>query len=404
MSSPQAHRRRDGSRSAAESEDGGSSGDKPLPKARIWAIGGGKGGVGKSVIATNLAVNLARSGQKVVIVDGDLGGANLDTMLGCQRPTRSLGDFFARRVPKLDDLAVATGIDNLLLVSGDSDTLGAANPAHAQKLKLIRHLRAIPCNTVVLDLGAGTHFNTLDLYLASDVGIVVTSAEPTAIQNCFAFLKAITLRELERRTGTKQRDAIHGSLRQKLQANRGTPQAAVARETRLVINRARPGEGRRVLDTINGLVGRFLGGSVSLAGTVRNDPAVVRSVQRMEPLAMLAPDSEAAQDISALCRQLAGDENGSEDARLQMGLNEAFEFRGTPLHLQTEDLGQAQGAIRTQIFYGDGSVAYSRRTPYADQFFVRLRASSRDRVRIHHAAIKRGLQQGRIVLKGRGSP
>jgi len=162
------------------STDGPRAGDGP----EIWAIGGGKGGVGKSFVATNLAVCMARQGRRVVVVDGDLGGANLDTLFGCPRPTRTLSDFLDRRVERLADIAMPTGVEGLALVAGDSDTLGSANPAHAQKLKLIRHLRAMPCDLVIVDLGAGTSFNTLDLYLAADVGVVVTTAEPAITERC----------------------------------------------------------------------------------------------------------------------------------------------------------------------------------------------------------------------------
>ncbi|TPV94698.1 MAG: MinD/ParA family protein [Myxococcales bacterium FL481] len=379
-------------------------GPKDAPKVQIWAVGGGKGGVGKSIIATDLAVELAQSGQRVVLVDGDLGGANLDTLLGCQRPRRSLADFFSRRVSQLADVAVETGIERLALICGDSETLGAANPAHSQKLKLIRHLRSLSCDFVVLDLGAGTTFNTLDLYLAADLGIAVTLAEPTAIQNCFTFLKAVALRELERRTGLKQRDTTSGSIRQRLRAAGDAERSDVARETQLVINRARPHEGRKVLEMINGLVSRFLGGNVRLAGTVRDDPAVGRSVQRMQPIATFAPESDAARDLQSLCQQLRRQgEAGPAAPRVRMGLNEEVEHNGMRLHVQTEDLGEAQGAVRTQIFFSDGSVAYSRRTSYADSFFVRLSVAEGDRVKIHHAAIRRGLEQGRIPLAGRRS-
>lgn len=398
-------RRRDAKSPSDDGHDDGSSADgsASTQDVQIWAVGGGKGGVGKSIIATNLAVELALGGKRVVIVDGDLGGANLDTMLGCQRPRRSLADFFARRVGKLADVAVDTGIDGLLLICGDSETLGAANPGHGQKLKLIRHLRSLPCDIVLLDLGAGTTFNTLDLYLAADLGIAVTLAEPTAIQNCFTFLKAVSLRELERRTGLKQRDTTSGSIRQRLRAAGDSQRADVARETQLVINRARPHDGRKVLEMINGLVSRFLGGNVRLAGTVRDDPAVARSVQRMQPLATLARDSEAGRDITALSRQLLRqqDTTTTDTNRVRMGLNEELDYHGMRLHVQTEDLGEAQGAVRTQIFFSDGSVAYSRRTAYADSFFVRLAVAEGDRVKIHHAAIKRGLEQGRITLAGR---
>jgi len=366
----------------------------------IWAVGGGKGGVGKSMIATNLAVSLARAGYKITLVDGDLGGANLDTFLGCAHPPHSLGDFFRKTFPTLTDVALETGIPGLDLIAGDAETLGAANPAHAQKLKLIRHLRKLQSNIVVLDLGAGTSFNTIDLFLAADVGLAVTVPEPTAVQNCFAFLKAVTLRDLERRTGVKRRSPTPGNLRSTLEPTDQREQRAVlARSTPLVVNRARPSEGRSVTQMMSNLVGRFLGGSVQLAGVVREDPTVRRSIQLMTPIVTLAPDSPAARDIEAISDHLLGPRQPLTSApRIQMGINESLEIDGQPMHLQTEDLGDAAAAIRSQVFFPDGSVAYSRRTPYQDRFFAALRATPETRSKFHHAAIKKALASGRIRI------
>ncbi len=366
----------------------------------IWAFGGGKGGVGKSCVAVNVASVLARGGTKVTIVDADLGGANLDTMLGCERPPLTLGDFFSRRVAKLSDVSQQTPIEGLSLIAGDSETLGSANPHHAQKLKLIRHLRTLPASVVILDLGAGSNFNTLDLYLASDVGVVVTVPEPTAIQNCFTFLKSVTLRDLEQRTGTKRRERIEGSLRAHVGQEGNDARGALQRMTRLVVNRARPSEGRRVHEMLSRLVQRFLGGNLRLAGVVRDDKAVAESVKRMSPVVHLSPQSEVVTDFVDLSAQLTGEVRARGPS---MGLNETIDLSDRSVHLQTEDLGDTQGAVRTQIFFTDGSVAYSRRTAYADPFFLRLKLSPADRPKFHHAAIKRALEQGRIRLAERRS-
>lgn len=357
------------------------------------------------MIATNLAVALCHAGYKVTLVDGDLGGANLDTFLGCPRPALSLGDFFRKQVPSLHDVAVETGVAGLTLIAGDGETLGAANPVHTQKLKLIRHLRKLPSNIVLLDLGAGTSFNTLDLFLAADVGLAVTVPEPTAVQNCFSFLKAVTLRDLERRTGVKRRAPVTGNVRSTLDpeaADASLHRQALARCTPLVVNRARPSEGRSVVSMMSGLVSRFLGGSVRLAGVVREDPAVRASVQRMRPLVLDAPESPAAADLQAIKDHLLGPRQPlTASPRIQMGHNESLHIDGQPMHLQTEDLGESAGAIRSQIFFPDGSVAYSRRTPYQDRFFAALQATPDTRSKFHHAAIKKALMSGRIRIASR---
>lgn len=384
---------------SSPSVDGGSDPASTPDSPKIWAIGGGKGGVGKSVVASNLAVSMARRGQRVVIVDGDLGGANLDTLFGCQRPARTLADFFERRVQHLADVAVPTGIDGLELVAGDADTLGSANPVHAQKQKLVRHLRTLPCDLVIVDLGAGTSFNTLDLYLAADVGIVVATAEPTSVQNAFAFIKTATLRVLEQRTGVRRRGHDDTSLRRV--ANEGPDaRAALVRATSLVVNRAQPAEGRRVANLMHDLAGRFLGGQVRLRATVHEDPAVARSIRAMRPVVLLDPDTRAAIDLENAAVELWAPSRGTTAGT---GINEEILHADLRLHVQSEDLGGGQGAVRTQIFFDDGSVLFTRRTPYVDAFFSRLHVAPSDRVRFHHVAIVRALRSGRIEMLRRSA-
>ncbi|MFO0635171.1 MAG: P-loop NTPase [Nannocystaceae bacterium] len=351
---------------------------------RVWAFGGGKGGVGKSVVACNVAARMAQLGHRVVLVDGDLGGANLDLMLGCERPAHTLSHFFDRTIASLAEVAAPTAIDNLAFVAGDGDCLGAANPAHAQKQKLIRHLRRLPCDLVVVDLGAGTSFNTLDLYLAADLGVCVTSPEPTSLQNCFSFMKTAMLRETASRTATDGGTAANDA-----------PPRAVPRPISLVVNRAAPAEARRVANLLHDLAGRFLGASVRLAGAVADDPTMARSVRTRQPLCTLAPESPAALDLDQLAQSLWRPPTPQRSSP-RMGINEEIDHEGARFHVQTEDLGVPTCAVRTQVFRGDGSVVFTRRTAYVDAFFARLGAAPEDRVRLHHVAIVRALRAGRV--------
>src|SRR6476661_2364377 len=114
--------------------------DFPRPRAaspprgaaarRIVAVGGGKGGIGKSLVSANLGIALAQRGSSVVLVDADLGGANLHSCLGVSQPSASLSDFLDKRVDRLEQTAVETGISGLRLISGARDVLDAANPRH----------------------------------------------------------------------------------------------------------------------------------------------------------------------------------------------------------------------------------------------------------------------------------
>jgi flagellar biosynthesis protein FlhG len=169
---------------------------KSTPK--ILAIGGGKGGAGKSVFSTIMAFWLARTGHRTVLMDIDLGGANLHTLLGIKSPNRTLNDFITRKFSELEDICIDTSEKNLRLISGASDVLTLANPHFSQKIKLITHLSRLDADYVVLDLGAGTSFNVLDFFLIAHKKIIVLTPEPTSIQNAYIFVRNTAYRKLSR--------------------------------------------------------------------------------------------------------------------------------------------------------------------------------------------------------------
>ncbi|MBN2343449.1 MAG: P-loop NTPase [Deltaproteobacteria bacterium] len=163
-----------------------------------FSIGGGKGGTGKSVVAANLAVTMAQSGKRVVLVDGDLGAANLHTMFGIDRPKVLLEHFIRREVSSLEDALTDTALPNLKLVCGGMPTLGSANPAYQTKQKFLRHIRQLEADVVISDIGAGTHYNVLDLFNFADVRVVVFTSQLTSVHNGYGFLKAALHRYLQR--------------------------------------------------------------------------------------------------------------------------------------------------------------------------------------------------------------
>jgi flagellar biosynthesis protein FlhG len=164
----------------------------------IWAIGGGKGGVGKSVLSVLLSYWLARTGKRTVIVDFDLGGANLHSLMGVRSPSKTLYDFVKKKYTVLEDICINTPLENLRLISGASEVLSLANPHFSQKVKLINHLSKMDTDYVLLDLGAGTSFNVLDFFLAAHKKIVVLTPEPTAIQNAYMFVRNAVYRMFSR--------------------------------------------------------------------------------------------------------------------------------------------------------------------------------------------------------------
>ncbi len=157
--------------------------------AEIFAVAGGKGGSGKSVLSIMLSRAFAADEMHTVLIDGDLGGANLHTLVGMNYPTSGLTDFLTKNKPNLEDVMMMTNDKYVRLICGAGDVLGMANLKSTVKAKLIRHMHSLEADRVVLDLGAGSSFNVLDLFLAADRHVLVVSTEPTSLQNVYEFLK-----------------------------------------------------------------------------------------------------------------------------------------------------------------------------------------------------------------------
>jgi flagellar biosynthesis protein FlhG len=165
---------------------------------KIWSIGGGKGGVGKSMVTMGLGMCLARLGKRVILMDGDLGGANLHTLMGLRVPPVTLEDFLMAKVSSLADVVVETPFDGIRLICGADDILGAANPTFSQKIRLLRELEDLPADFVLIDLAAGTSFNVLDLFNHSPVKIALFTSSPTSLQNVYGFIKTALFRNISR--------------------------------------------------------------------------------------------------------------------------------------------------------------------------------------------------------------
>jgi flagellar biosynthesis protein FlhG len=163
----------------------------------ILTIGGGKGGSGKSFITANLGISLAKLGARVVLIDADLGGANLHTFFGILQPTLSLSDFIKKRVSRLREALLPTGVPNLQLLAGGQELLNAADAQSFQRQKIMKAIRTLEGDFILVDLGAGTSMGVLDFFLISDGGILVMTPEPTSIENAYRFLKSAFYRRLK---------------------------------------------------------------------------------------------------------------------------------------------------------------------------------------------------------------
>ncbi len=163
----------------------------------IIPIASGKGGVGKSILAANLAIALAQNGKKTVVADLDLGGSNLHIILGMRNVAYGLGTFLTHSEVTFEQVVLQTEHENLRFVPGDAEIPGLANLSSAQKKMLIRRLTSLEADYLILDLGAGTSLNTLDFFLISRAGLIVSSPTPTSTVNAYLFLKNAMFRLMQ---------------------------------------------------------------------------------------------------------------------------------------------------------------------------------------------------------------
>ncbi len=181
-----------------------SSGIEELRKVKTLksyiSIGGGKGGIGKTFVAANLAIALATYETtppvKVTVVDTDLGGSNLNNFLGIAKPKYTLGDFLRKRADKINDVVTQTQFEHMNLLAGADDLLDIANLNHQQKLKLLNAFQRIESDFIIFDLAAGNELKTLDFFNQANIGIIVTTPEPTAVQNAYTFARNTLLRKI----------------------------------------------------------------------------------------------------------------------------------------------------------------------------------------------------------------
>lgn len=285
--------------------------------AKIVSFASGKGGVGKSTTVSNLSLLLARSGMDVVVIDLDVGGADLHVLFGELSPKLTLSDFLAHTV---DDLAAVAQPVNwcprLRLIAGTGETLRNTNPQAPTKRRLERHLRTLKTDVILIDIGAGTNYHSLDFFLWGDVQVVISTPDPTAVLDLYKFIKLAATRRVLTELGSRDPagDKFLGedfrSLEQ-LMAAAAADGPETERRARAALRGFAPalmlnntGGDRASLARITQVIKRFLGSEAVVLGQIPSDPAVVSSVRRFLPVVEREPNAPAARAFEAVEREL----------------------------------------------------------------------------------------------------
>jgi flagellar biosynthesis protein FlhG len=269
---------------------------------KMWAVGGGKGGVGKSVVTLMLGVSLAKLGRKVILVDADLGGSNLHTFTGIRYPQYSLADFIAKRVDHIEQVVVDTPVQNLRLICGADDILGIANPKSTQKMRLFNHLKKLDADVILLDLGAGSSFTTIDFFLYAPNKIVVLTPEVTSIQNAYGFIKASLYRSLNE-TFSKHTQALE-FIKRASTSVQGEPIDSIAKlyealkaldngyqedmlncinniHIKLIVNMVRDAREKNICNIVKSVAKNYLNLDIEDLGMIQYDNILHASINKM---------------------------------------------------------------------------------------------------------------------------
>lgn len=251
---------------------------------RVIAITSGKGGTGKTSLAVNLAIGLQSAGQKVLLIDADIGMANVNLLMGSVT-NRSLIDLLNDDV-ELEDV-VEAGVGGVKYISGVAAIEATLNLNRAEQRKLHKKLGRCSdlANIIIIDTGAGLNRNVIEFILAAEEVLLVTTPEPTALADAYAVIKAYT-------TYTERRNI------------------------KLVVNRVREEEDcDDVTEKINQTTKKFLGVSVDCLGYIYEDKAVSEAVHKQEPFIIGSPKSSAARCVQELVKSLLSGERMASVSR-----------------------------------------------------------------------------------------
>jgi flagellar biosynthesis protein FlhG len=294
-------------------------------ECEIWAIGGGKGGTGKSFVASNIGNYLATRGDRVVLIDADFGGANLHTFLGINKPKFSLTDFFERRL-SLAEIIIDGTDPKMGFVSGDLQSFSTDSIKYTQKLKLFSHIKALDTDYILIDLGGGTHFNTLDTFLLADKMIIVIVPEITAIENMYQFIKKVLFRKLRNILNTHGlKDFAENTWKNRRTAGirnikefvdflkrSSTEVMNVLNEELsnikiyLILNQVKKNEEIIIGNSVKSICLKYFGLHVQYVGHIEHDDCVCNCINERKSFISAYPSSRCTQGLKMVAENLVG--------------------------------------------------------------------------------------------------
>ncbi|MCH5264888.1 MAG: MinD/ParA family protein [Lachnospiraceae bacterium] len=262
--------------------------------ARVITVTSGKGGVGKTSVSVNLAINLSRMGKRVIILDADFGLANIEIMLGI-RPKYNLADLMFRG-KTISDI-ITYGAENIGLISGGSGINEMANLTREQVFHLIQKMTELDrlADVIIVDTGAGIGDSVLEFVAASAEVLLVATPEPTSITDAYALLKML---------------------------NRSSSYHQGKTTVKLIANQVRgDNDADELFEKLGIVVNKFLNIDIEYLGAIPYDNNMLKAVIRQEPLSIALPDSAAARAMRRIAAVLL---DRGEEVPPRMGIMQLF--------------------------------------------------------------------------------
>lgn len=270
---------------------------EPKKVARVITVTSGKGGVGKSNMSVNLALQLRKLGKRVIIFDADFGLANVEVLFGAI-PQYNLGDVIYR--DKNIKEVITTGPMDIGFISGGTGIEGLGNLGKEQIQKLVTNLAELDslADVIIVDTGAGISDSVLEFVMSGNEVILVTTPEPTSITDSYSLLKAL---------------------------NRSPDFASSNIQIKVVVNRVLSKEdGRNLFSKLDVVVNRFLSLNIEYLGTVPQDDNVLKAVMKQSPVSIEFPNSKSAKAYEEIAQTLISEENTEETPAVKRGIAGLF--------------------------------------------------------------------------------
>lgn len=252
--------------------------------ARVITVTSGKGGVGKTSMSINLAIQLKKLGKKVIVLDADFGLANIEIMLGI-RPQYNLADLMFRG-KEIQDI-ITYGPEGIGFISGGSGINEMANLTRDQVFRLIQKMYELDqyADVIIVDTGAGIGDSVMEFVAASAEVILVATPEPTSITDAYALLKM-----LNRNSSYKKGKTMVKMIANQVRSHRDADE---------------------LFDKLGMVVNKFLNIDIEYLGSVPYDDNMQKAVMRQKPLSMASPNAAAARSIEKIARSLEDQEERS---------------------------------------------------------------------------------------------